>query len=93
MPEERQCKTDRAGDEGKRDKRERHLEPLITAVTGAEAALVVNNNAAALLLLLALGALALAGCATDDPENASVRPWNSPKTWENGLPSSMTEGR
>lgn len=33
----------------------------------------------------------LAGCKTDD--ELSSRPWNTPKTWENGLPSSMTEGR
>jgi hypothetical protein len=44
------------------------------------------------LLLLALFALLLlgaTGCST--PENASVRPWNSPEGWENGLPSSMYE--
>ena len=41
------------------------------------------------LLLLALAALALGGCATPDSENASERPWNSPKSWENGLPSGM----
>lgn len=45
------------------------------------------------LLLLALGPVVLSGCATEDSENASERPWNQPKTWENGLPSSMTEGR
>ncbi|MGA2866531.1 MAG: hypothetical protein ABSF95_18815 [Verrucomicrobiota bacterium] len=48
---------------------------------------------AVLLLLLALTVLALGGCATTDSENLSERPWNSPKSWENGLPSSMTEGR
>jgi len=47
----------------------------------------------ALLLLLALGTLVLSGCATTDSDNASERPWNQPKSWENGLPSSMTEGR
>jgi hypothetical protein len=45
------------------------------------------------LLVLALTVLALGGCATTDSENRSERPWNSPKGWENGLPSSMTEGR
>ncbi len=45
-------------------------------------------------LILGLVALGLAGCAsTQDSENASVRPWNTPKGWENGLPSTMQEGR
>jgi hypothetical protein len=37
-------------------------------------------------LLLAVMTLAifLSGCATDEPENASVRPWNSPAGWEGG---------
>jgi hypothetical protein len=47
------------------------------------------------LLVLALAGIGLSGCATDhtDSENVSERPWNSPKGWENGLPSSMSEGR
>lgn len=45
------------------------------------------------LLLLLLAVAGLSGCATPDSENASVRPWNSPKSWENGLPSMMSEGR
>ena len=51
------------------------------------------NVRAAFLLLLATGALLLNGCSTPDADNASARPWNSPKSWENGLPSAMTEGR
>ncbi len=39
-------------EQGKRGKREVHVEHLLTRLTGAEDALVVNNNAAALLLLL-----------------------------------------
>ena len=46
-----------------------------------------------LLLVIALAAIGLSGCATPESENISERPWNSPKGWENGLPSSMTEGR
>jgi hypothetical protein len=43
--------------------------------------------------LLLLG-LAISGCAsTQDSNNASVRPWNAPMGWENGLPSTMQEGR
>lgn len=45
------------------------------------------------LLLAALGML-LAGCASGkDVENRSERPWNSPRSWEHGMPSSMFEGR
>jgi hypothetical protein len=47
----------------------------------------------ALLLLLLLGAVALTGCASTEPENLSERPWNQPKSWETGLPPGMTEGR
>lgn len=45
-------------------------------------------------LLLLSASLFLNGCATaEESENASARPWNSPKGWEHGLPSAMTEGR
>jgi len=44
-------------------------------------------------LVLFLAALVLSGCASTEPDNLSSRPWDSPKGWENGLPSSMTEGR
>ncbi len=45
------------------------------------------------LILLAGGLLFLAGCSTTDSENASPRPWNGPKTWENGVPAGLYEGR
>jgi hypothetical protein len=43
--------------------------------------------------LLLLAVVLLSGCATAEPDNLSARPWNSPKGWENGLPSGMMEGR
>ena len=45
-------------------------------------------SAAKLLLLIALGAVwvSVSGCQTDDPENVSVRPWDSPNGMENGMP-------
>lgn len=46
-------------------------------------------------LLLALATVSLlSGCATDDAsENASTRPWNEPRGWEHGLPSTINQGR
>jgi hypothetical protein len=45
------------------------------------------------LLLILLAGLSLAGCATQEPENASARPWNAPKSWEGGMPMGINEGR
>ena len=45
------------------------------------------------LLLIVLAGLIVNGCATEDPDNASVRPWNAPKSWEGQLPSGINEGR
>jgi len=43
-------------------------------------------------LLLVVGTAAfLQGCRTED--ELIGRPWNTPKSWETGLPSAMTEGR
>ena len=42
---------------------------------------------------LAAFGIGLTGCASSDPDNYSGRPWNSPKSWEGGIPSGMTEGR
>ena len=52
-----------------------------------------NLRWAGLLFLLTLVVLGNSGCATNEPENMSARPWNSPKGWENGLPGFTTEGR
>jgi hypothetical protein len=35
-----------------------------------------------LLLALAAGAFLFSGCSSVEPDNASVRPWNSPQGWE-----------
>jgi hypothetical protein len=56
--------------------------------------LIWNSRGGWAVALLAIGAWMLAGCATtDDPENLSERPWNTPKAWEGGLPAGMMEGR
>lgn len=44
-------------------------------------------------LLLAGASAVLTGCNDPDPNNRAERPWNSPKSWESGLPIGMTEGR
>ena len=43
-------------------------------------------RAAHLFLVLVLAALAVAisGCASTEPDNASVRPWNTPEGWQGG---------
>jgi hypothetical protein len=41
-------------------------------------------NLILLLVLLAMIA-SFCGCSSVDSDNASVRPWNSPQSWENGL--------
>jgi hypothetical protein len=53
---------------------------------------LIANPRRALLLALFLAVLGLAGCSTTESDNNSVRPWNSPKGWENGLPAGMNEG-
>lgn len=50
------------------------------------------HNFLASLSILALVTF-LTGCRTEDELNVGGRPWNTPKSWEGGLPSSMTEGR
>lgn len=57
----------------------------------------MNIGLARLLgIAAALMAMALvSGCKTteEDLSNSNERPWNTPKSWESGLPSSMYEGR
>jgi len=54
--------------------------------------LIRNWRTTLAFCLLLVGA---AGCATtdSDTQNASERPWNSPKGWENGIPLGLSEGR
>ena len=54
---------------------------------------LVKNWRFALILSLVVGSLGLTGCATTDTDNVSEMPWNTPKTWETGLPSTLNEGR
>jgi len=46
-------------------------------------------------LLLAVMALTvfLSGCASEESENASVRPWNAPQGWEGNLGNMNTQHR
>jgi hypothetical protein len=46
----------------------------------------MKRRAAKTFLFLALLAVAglFAGCASTDPDNASVRPWNAPTDWQQG---------
>jgi type IV pilus biogenesis protein CpaD/CtpE len=37
-----------------------------------------------LMLVLAAMAAVISGCASTEPDNASVRPWDSPEGWQNG---------
>jgi hypothetical protein len=39
------------------------------------------------LIVLAAVLFGVSGCATGEPENASVRPWNTPQSWESGMPA------
>lgn len=50
---------------------------------------MIRIDSSLLLCLLALILLGASGCASTDPDNASVRPWNSPNGWENGVPGGM----
>jgi hypothetical protein len=41
------------------------------------------------LMLLTALVVGASGCKSTEPDNASVRPWDSPMGWENGIPSGM----
>jgi hypothetical protein len=49
------------------------------------------SRAVKCFLLLAFGVILIgvSGCSTNEPQNASVRPWNAPQSWESGLPIDM----
>ncbi|HEX3857832.1 MAG TPA: hypothetical protein VHY30_11120 [Verrucomicrobiae bacterium] len=49
------------------------------------------SRAVKCFLLFALGVIliSVSGCSTNEPQNASVRPWNAPQSWESGLPIDM----
>lgn len=55
----------------------------------------MKSNVGRWILTLAFGliAFATAGCVTVDEDNLTERPWNAPKSWENGLPPGMMQGR
>jgi hypothetical protein len=46
-----------------------------------------------LLLSVVSLAVLLSGCASEESENASVRPWNTPQGWEGGLGNMNTQHR
>lgn len=51
------------------------------------------KRALAICSLLIVLAGIVTGCKTTEPDNLSSRPWNTPRGWEHGLPSSINEGR
>lgn len=53
---------------------------------------IVNVLAKPLGLAFLLALFLTAGCAHTD-DNMSERPWNTPKSWEHGLPTSIMQGR
>jgi len=43
------------------------------------------------MLVLAAFAAVISGCASTEPDNASVRPWNSPEGYQNGALGDMMD--
>jgi len=52
-----------------------------------------NLRAIVFVLAVLAAGLVCSGCKTTESEDLSSRPWNAPTTWQNGLPSSLNEGR
>jgi hypothetical protein len=51
----------------------------------------MNRRVAKWFWLIAVGAIlaGAGGCASNDPDNVSVRPWNTPQNWEGGALGGM----
>jgi hypothetical protein len=47
----------------------------------------------ALFALAALTVLLSSACKTTDEDVDNERPWNTPKSWESGIPQGMMQGR
>lgn len=55
---------------------------------------LIKNRRLCLWLALLAVALGGFGCGTDEPDNASSKPWNSPEGYQNGaLPGMMQQPR
>ena len=53
----------------------------------------IQNRWLHLALFLAIVGMGCAGCASDDVQNTSARPWNSPEGWQYGnLPTTFGNG-
>jgi len=44
-----------------------------------------------LVLVVAVFAAVISGCASTEPDNASVRPWNSPEGYQDGALGDMMD--
>ena len=51
------------------------------------------NRQTLLLVLATLTVLLTSACKTTDEDVENERPWNTPKSWESGLPAGMMQGR
>jgi len=46
-----------------------------------------------LFALTAFFVLLSSACKTTEDDNLTERPWNTPKSWESGIPTGMMQGR